>query len=116
MISVTVQNAPVTVAAGGKITVTTVVKNQGGGDAPPTTTKLLLVNPSTGATKNLNGAQALTAIGSGVTRSLGTAVSVFGDTPPGTYVVRACADSGDVVAEDSEVNNCRDSTGTVTVH
>jgi subtilase family serine protease len=115
MISITVKNAPVTVAPGGNITVTTVVKNQGGGSAAPTTTKLLLVNQATGATKNLKGTQSLTTIGPGVTRSTTTTLAVYSDTPPGTYVVRACADSAGKLAEDSELNNCADSTGTVTV-
>jgi subtilase family serine protease len=115
MLAVTVQNAPLAVARGGHVVVTTVVKNQGGGDASPTTTKILLVDPATGTTKNLKGTQALSALGAGVTRSMTSTLTVYSDTAPGTYVVRACADSTEKLAEDSEVNNCRDSAATLTV-
>ena len=42
-------------------------------------------------------------------------MTVFLDTPIGTYVVQACADSLDVIPEASETNNCFNSTGTITV-
>ena len=43
-------------------------------------------------------------------------MTVYLDTDPGTYVVQACADSLDVVAEASETNNCFTAAGaTITV-
>ena len=42
-------------------------------------------------------------------------VAVNSDTLTGTYTVRVCADSGKVIAETLENNNCADASGTVTV-
>jgi len=42
-------------------------------------------------------------------------VTVSADTPVGTYVVQACADALNVVAEASETNNCLTATGIITV-
>src|SRR5262249_55209450 len=65
MTSVSVQNAPVTVAPGGGLVITTAITNQGQGDAIPSTTKFFLVNTVSGASKNLKGTQAVGAVPSG---------------------------------------------------
>ena len=112
---VTVKNAPLSVARGGPLTITAAVKNQGEGDAPPSTLKFLLVHTVSGATKNLDGTKDYALIKPGTTISQQRIVTVFLDTPVGTYLVQACADSLDVIPEASETNNCFTSTGTITV-
>ena len=42
-------------------------------------------------------------------------MTVFLDTPLGIYIVQACADSLDEVAEASETNNCFTTTALITV-
>ena len=103
---VTVRNAPLTVARGGSLTITAAVKNLGEGSAAASTTKYILVNTVTGATKNLNGTQLYPILSSGSSASIQRIVTIFLDTPVGTYNVQACADSADVVPEVSETNNC----------
>jgi hypothetical protein len=34
-------------------------------------------------------------------------VTIPSTTPPGNYVLGACADDGDIVVESNEINNCR---------
>jgi subtilase family serine protease len=114
--AVTVRNAPLTVSRGGSLTITAAVKNVGEADAAASTTKYLLVNAQ--GTKNLNGTLAYPLLHSGSSTSRSKVVTFFSDTQPGTYKVRVCADSLDVVAEGSlaaENNNCLDSTTDVTV-
>ena len=90
---VTVRNAPLTVARGGSLTITAAVKNLGEGSAAASTTKYILVHTVTGATKNLNGTQAYPLLNSGSSSSIQKIVTIFLDTPVGTYNVQACADS-----------------------
>jgi subtilase family serine protease len=116
---VTVRNAPLTVARGGSLTITAAVKNLGEGSAAASTTKYLLVNTVDGTTKNLNGTQAYPILNSGSSTSIQKVVTIYLDTPVGTYNVQACADSLDVVSEGSETNNCLTTTSnsaTVTIN
>jgi subtilase family serine protease len=116
---VTVRNAPLTVARGGSLTITAALKNLGEGSAAGSTMKYLLVHTVTGATKNLNGTQAYPALNTGSSTSIQKVVTIFLDTPVGTYNVQACADSGEIVPEVSETNNCTtttSNTATVTVN
>ena len=116
---VTVRNAPLTVARGGSLTITAAVKNVGEGSAAASTTKYILVHTVSGATKNLNGTQAYPLLNSGSSTSIQKVVTIFLDTPVGTYNVQACADSVDVVSELSETNNClttTSNTATVTIN
>jgi uncharacterized membrane protein len=116
---VTVRNAPLTVARGGSLTITAAVKNLGEGSAAASTMKYILVHTVTGATKNLNGTQAYPILNSGSSTSIQKIVTIFLDTPVGTYNVQACADSVDVVPEVSEINNClttTSNTATVTIN
>ena len=68
-----------------------------------------------GATKNLVGTKDYSLIHPGLTSTQQRIVTVSADTPAGTYVVQACADSLNVVAEASETNNCFNATGIITV-
>jgi len=110
--AVSVQNAPLTVARGGSLNITVSLKNVGEGDAAASTTKFLLVNA--GVTQNLNGTVAAPLLRGNTTNTVTKAVFVLTSTPVGTYAVRACADSLDVVVEASEAN-CLDTGVVVTV-
>ena len=95
------------------------MKNLGEGSAAASTTKYILVHTVTGATKNLNGTQAYPILTTGSSTSIQKVVTIFLDTPVGTYNVQACADSADVVSEGSETNNCTtttSNTATVTIN
>ena len=109
---VTVKNAPLTVARGGSLIITSTVKNVGEGDAVASTTKFLLVNAA--ATQNLNGTLSVPLLRGNATYTAAKTVTVLNVTPVGTYAVRVCADSLDVVAEVSETN-CVDTGAIVTV-
>jgi subtilase family serine protease len=116
---VTVRNAPLTAARGATLTITAALKNTGEGTAAASTTKYLLVHTVTGATKNLSGTQLYPALNTGSSTSIQKIVTIFLDTPVGTYNVQACADSGEVVPEVSEINNCLTTTSnsaTVTIN
>jgi len=110
---VTVKNAPLTVKRGGSLIITVSVKNIGEGDAAASTTKFLLANSS--AVKNLTGTVAAPLLRGNVTNTVTKTVTVLNETPLGTYAVRACADSLDVVVEALETNNCLDTAVNVTV-
>ena len=114
--TVSVKNAPLTVARGGSLTITIDPKNLGEGDAIATTAKFLLVS-TTGAVqpKNLNGTQAVAALRSGAGTTYTKTVTVFPETALGEYFVQACADSLDIIDEASEINNCTNSAAKVTV-
>jgi uncharacterized membrane protein len=116
---VTVRNAPLTVARGGTLTITAAVKNLGEGSAAASTMKYLLVHTVSGATKNLNGTQAYPILTSGSSSSIQKVVTIYLDTPVGTYNVQACADSAEIVPEVSDTNNCTTTTSnsaTVTIN
>jgi uncharacterized membrane protein len=111
--SVTVRNAPLTVARGGAVTITAAIKNFGEGTAAASTARYWLVNAQT--RKNLNGTHLYPQLTSGSSSSVQKVVTVFSDTVPGVYNVQVCADGNEVVPEVSETNNCFDSSTTVTV-
>lgn len=119
---VTVRNAPLTVKLSASpppsLTITAALKNIGEGAAAASTTKYLLVHTVSGATKNLNGTQLYPLLNGGSSTSIQKIVTIFLDTPVGTYNVQACADSLDGVSEVSETNNCTTTTSnsaTVTI-
>src|SRR5262249_28251065 len=72
-------------------------------------------NTADGTQKNLNGIQSIPSVNGGGSVDVQKTVSLYSDTASGTYVVQACADSGKVVTELFESNNCEESTATVTV-
>jgi subtilase family serine protease len=113
--SVTVGGVPLTVALGGSLRITTVVKNQGGGSAGQSNIRFFLIDTVTGISKDLKGTPSVPALASGASSTTNATVTVFTDTLPGTYTVRACADYQEVVSETDENNNCTMGAGTVTV-
>ncbi len=112
--SVTVTGA-LTVEPGDSLSISAVVTNQGEATAKSSTMKFILINTANGAQKNLNGTQSIPQLNANASTTVNKTVTVYSDTASGTYTVQACADSGKVVAETVEGNNCGDSTAIVTV-
>lgn len=117
MTKIKVPDAPLTVPLGGSITVKTFVENQGPGPAPSSKLRIFLVDPITKLSKDLKGHPEVPAIASGSQNTMLGTVTVFLDTLPGTYNIRACADYDEAVPEMNEDNNCAlsGSGGTVTI-
>ncbi len=114
--TVRVKDAPVTVAPGGTVVIRAFVANAGAGDAGPTTMRYWLVPVDGGPLKNLTGTKPVPAVLAGATSEpIRKQVTLFSDTPPGTYKVQACADAGEVLVEITTENNCKVSNGTVIV-
>lgn len=123
--SIAVTNAPLQVKRGATVTVSATVKNQGIGNATKDSVlKFFLVSTAAnGPTKNLNGTRSITKLDVGKSASVSNAIlTVFLDTPLGTYTVQACADATNVLAESltgpqgtAETNNCTSTTATVQV-
>ncbi len=111
----TVAGVPLTVNQGDTVAITSVVRNQGLAGAAGSTLKFVLIDTSTLTEKNLKGTQAVPALGQGGQQTFQTNVIVYGDTAPGTYNVQVCADSGKVVGEISDGNNCTAAPGVVTI-
>lgn len=117
LVETAVSNPPASVGPGGTFPVSDTVINQGGAAAPASVTRYYL---STDATKSSNdqllkGNRKVPPLGPGGTSSGSKTVTVKASTAPGTYFLLACADDKKVVVEDDETNNCRASSGTVTV-
>jgi probable HAF family extracellular repeat protein len=102
---------------GARFDVTDTVENAGTGPAGGSTTRYYLSTDGTrsGDDRPLAGSRTVSAVAAGA-RSAGTAtVTIPGGTPPGRYVLLACADDLQAVAESDEADNCRASAGTVKV-
>jgi probable HAF family extracellular repeat protein len=108
---------PASARLGGRFNVTDAVKNAGTGPARGSTTRYYLsADPVRSANdQRLTGSRAVSTLAAG-SRSAGTAtVTIPGGTPRGRYVLLACADDFQAVAESNEADNCRASAGTVQV-
>jgi subtilase family serine protease len=99
--------SPITVAAGGTLTVSDTVTNQGAGIAAPSTTRFYLsINSAIDASDiALAPGRAVAQLSSGTASPGSTVVTIPVDTAPRTYYVIAQADSDGVVAESAENNN-----------
>jgi hypothetical protein len=108
---------PASVAPGGAFVASDTVVNYGTGSAGSSRTRYYLsVTGTRGATDVLlAGSRLLPTLVAGAGSSGTATVTVPSTTAPGTYYVIACTDDTMVVAESSETNNCRASTGRVTV-
>jgi subtilase family serine protease len=83
--------------------------------AGQSTTRYFLVATNASGKIDLKGKPVVPAIDPGNTFTGQDTIQVRPETVVGTYVLKACADSGKVVAEKNENNNCLTSTGTITV-
>lgn len=105
-----------TVARGGTVVLNTVVKNQGLGDAADSFVRFFLVLMAGAAPiKNIPEAVPVGALVHGASRSINATVTVPTGTPVGIYLIQACVDKANLVAESSDENNCGTSVGTLKV-
>jgi hypothetical protein len=118
-------NPPGTAARGTKFSVTDTTTNQGTGstgdqDAPLPGTSRTRYYLSLDAIKNagdkrLKGAHVVPALAAGAEHTKTRNVTIPLNTAPNTYFMLACADDTKKVPESNENNNCRSSTGQITV-
>ena len=106
---------PPTLLQGQSFSAKETVKNTGPVTAPASTVKYYLVSTADQTRIDLKGTQTVPALTPGLAFSAAQAVKVRPDTIPGTYWLQACADSGKIVPEPDEEDNCLTSAGTVQV-
>jgi hypothetical protein len=83
------------------------VKNQGLGDAADSFVRFFLVLMAGAAPiKNIPEVVAVGPLVHGASRSINATVTVPSGTPPATYLIQACVDKANLVAESSDENNC----------
>ena len=117
LVESTVSAPPASKARGTTFPVTDTVQNVGGVASGPSTTRYYL---SLDAVKSagdtlLTGSRGIPALAAGASHSGTVTVTIAAATPPNTYFVLVCADAASAVVETDETNNCKPSSGTVTV-
>jgi subtilase family serine protease len=106
----------VTVLIGGTLPITVDVRNQGFANAAGSTVKLsLVVSPGAAPEKTLLESQAVPAVALSGQQTVQPTVTIPSGTTLGTYVVQACVDTGKLVPEMSDENNCGTSVDTIKV-
>jgi subtilase family serine protease len=122
LVMTAIGNPPATIVAGKSFPAATTysVTNAGGVAALASTAKFSLVSAVVGAIPiSLKGAVpadlALPALNPGQVFSHAAFLKVRPETPPGSYSLLGCADSGKVVLESDEEDNCKASATTVQV-
>jgi subtilase family serine protease len=107
---------PATGKPGDSFVIAARVLNQGAGTAGASITRFELVNTVGGAVKNLKGVQNVSTLAPGASAQPTVTIAIYSDTVPGTYRVRACANSKEPkVPETDTTNNCLLSSGTLIV-
>ena len=108
---------PASAAPGASFSVSDTVKNQGGATAVASTTRyyLSLDNAKSSGDVLLVGSRSVPSLAAGQTSSGNATVTIPSTTPLGTYYLLSCADDPGTVTESDNTNNCRASSGTVTV-
>ena len=101
-----VSEPPATATQGQKIQVTSTIKNVGTVPSTESITRYYVVANHGSGKLDLKGKPILPAINPGNSFTEKDTVSVRIATAPGTYYLQACADSGKVLAEKNENNNC----------
>jgi subtilase family serine protease len=112
-----VSNPPAAARPGTSFAVNDTVRNQGTVTASGSTTHYYL---SADAQKSpddrlLTGLRSIPTLAPGTAATQTVTVTIPSATPPGTYVLLACADDTKLVAESDEGNNCLASAGAITV-
>jgi len=92
-------------------------KNQGTGSAAASTTRYYLSTTSskTGSSVLMSGSRSVAALAAGASSSGSVIVTVPSGVTKTIYYVVACADDNSVVNESNESNNCKASSGRITV-
>jgi subtilase family serine protease len=106
LVAIAVSDPPVTATQGQRIAVTSTIKNVGTVTATESTTRYYLVATDGSGKLDLKGKPILPAIDPGNSFTEKDTVVVRPATVPGSYYLQACADSGKVLSEKNENNNC----------
>jgi subtilase family serine protease len=106
---------PTSVGQGLSFDVNTTVKNIGLVKAKASEVKFNLVSVADSSRKDLKNKLAVPELNPDAEFSDQFTVVVRPETVPGSYRLEACADSGKIVPEQEENDNCKITTGTVTV-
>jgi subtilase family serine protease len=121
LIETSVSDPPATGTVGTSFSITDTAQNIGGDPAPSTFTKFYLSNNGTFLNTYVS-TRSVGALATNGTDTATTTMSILAGTPPGTYRLVACADSGpgtggrtSQVAEINENNNCVASAGSITI-
>jgi hypothetical protein len=111
-----VGNPPATANTGSTFAASDTTANDGGAAGASQTAFWLSTDGTRdGGDVALTGTRTVGALASSTSSSGTTTVTIGTSTTPGTYRVIACADASSAVSETNESDNCRASTGTVTV-
>jgi len=117
LVATAVSDPPVEAAPGARFPVTDSVKNQGGGRAKASRVRYYL---SRDASRNdddllLGGGRGVVALVPGAISSGRASVTIPSSAAAGSYFLLACADDLGAMSEPVETNNCKPSTGRVTI-
>jgi glucose/arabinose dehydrogenase len=117
LVETAVSDPPASAAPAESFPVTDTVLNEGNAAAAGSTTRyyLSLDTKRNAGDTLLVGNRAVPGLDPGSSSSVPVTVTVPHGTPAGSYFLLACADDLKQIAESKEGNNCRASTGTVTV-
>jgi subtilase family serine protease len=115
LVETSVTDPPTTIAIGASFPVTDTVQNNGTASAAASTTRYYLsTNGLKSGARQLNGSRSVPSLAAGATSNGTVSVMVSSGIATGTYYLLACADDT-LVPETNEGNNCKASTGQVTV-
>jgi subtilase family serine protease len=106
LLAIAVSDPPATATQGQSIQVTSTIKNVGTVTATESITRYYLVATDGSGKLDLKGKPILPAINPGNSFTEKDTVTVRPATVPGSYYLQVCADSGKVLAEKNENNNC----------
>ena len=117
LVESSVGNPPASLAPGAAFTATDTAQNQGSSPAGASTTRYYLSVDTArdGADPLLAGSRTVPGLAVGGSSSGSAPVTLPAGTPAGNYYLLACADDLDAVPEASDANNCRASSGRLTV-
>lgn len=117
LIESSLADPPASAALGSGFSVTDTVLNQGAATATASTTRYYLSLDAVKSTndKLLTGTRAVPTLTAGASSTGSVTVTVPTSTVAGNYYLMACADDRRRVTESSETNNCKASTGKVSV-
>jgi uncharacterized membrane protein len=111
-----VANPPTILPRGTSFQLNNNVRNEGNELANNAfTVRFQLQNTATGALITVGTRTVPAGLSAGANNNTPVQLTVPVTTPAGTYRIRTCADSGSVVPESDETDNCLNSTGTANV-
>jgi subtilase family serine protease len=116
LVQASVEDPPLALPANRQLTVVETVRNEGDGLARRSSSKFFLTLTGLRAdARALSGSRTVPALGPAGESPGSTVVKVPAGTPPGDYFLLACSDDANKVVEISDTNNCKASSGTMTV-